>query len=253
MRKRVWPARLYGFLEFIDRRRKEGDTQPRILDCGAGGKCPPLGLFYEHGYQTFGIDFSKEQVRRAEQFCQEKGMDLHIQEGDVRHIPFEDAFFDHVYEYDTLWRLTKEDARRAIQEMRRVLREDGYCYVSFQSLDCWPLTGREEKLGEFWFAVAESPYPGDAWYGAAELVYSYYAKDEPEQYLGGFEVVHKEKRTTFYAEHNVRASPEDWSGRYREEWTRYTREEWDELYEERLAWFRWSRTEYILRKLQGEK
>ena len=133
-------------------------------------------------------------------------MDLHIQEGDVRHIPFEDAFFDYVYEYDTLWRLTKEDAGRAVQEMRRVLRKDGYCHVSFQSLDCWPLTGREGKSGEFWFTVAESPHPDDAWYGAMELVYSYYAEDEPQQYLRGFEVVHKEKRTTLYSERNAKMS-----------------------------------------------
>ena len=115
-------------------------------------------------------------------------------------------------------------------------------------MDCWPLEGREEHPGEFWFTVTSSPCPGDEWLGASELVYSYYADDEVDRYLSGFEIVRQEKRTLLCLSRNTDISREDWLERHRSEWTRYTRNEWADMYEQRIVRYRWVRTGYILRK-----
>jgi hypothetical protein len=41
----------------------------KVIDCGAGGRQPPLYLFYQYGYRTYGIDSSEHAIKNAEEFC----------------------------------------------------------------------------------------------------------------------------------------------------------------------------------------
>jgi hypothetical protein len=43
----------------------EGSPRQKVLDCAAGGRVPPLGLFHENGFDTWGIDLSEEALDRA--------------------------------------------------------------------------------------------------------------------------------------------------------------------------------------------
>ena len=62
-----WATPLYKFL----RRCNTTSLQKEILDCGAGGKDPPLALFYQYGYQTYGIEIAEEALSEADRFCRE--------------------------------------------------------------------------------------------------------------------------------------------------------------------------------------
>lgn len=130
--------------------------EKKVLDCGAGGRYPPLALFYERGYKPYGIDISDEQVEHARTFCREHSMELNIMKGDMRCIPFDDESFSFVYECESMCHLTKEDTEKAVNEMIRVLKKGGYLSVEFMGLDSWPLDGEEKTPGEFW-----SSYKGE--------------------------------------------------------------------------------------------
>lgn len=43
---------LYNFLKYCN----NSSHEKIILDCGAGGANPPLSLFYEFAYKTYGIE-----------------------------------------------------------------------------------------------------------------------------------------------------------------------------------------------------
>ena len=107
--KAVYPTQIYPFLQYLDRNEEIHSGENRILDCGAGGKVPALGLFYEHGFTTAGIDISAEQIALAETFEREHAMHLHIQKGDMRTIPFPEASFDFVFEIYSMVHLPKAD------------------------------------------------------------------------------------------------------------------------------------------------
>jgi len=47
---------LYRFLVYCN----DSKLDKAVLDCGAGGSCPPLSLFYEYGYKTHGIEFDAD-------------------------------------------------------------------------------------------------------------------------------------------------------------------------------------------------
>ncbi len=140
-------APLYTFLSFIQSRRDELALGNKILDCGAGGVLPPLAVFHQHGFETWGIDVSDTQLQRAQDFCAEHDLPIQLQKGDMRQLPFEDAAFDFVYEHYSMCHLSKQETAVAVGEMQRVLKPGGLCFLGVISLETWPPMGREVAPG----------------------------------------------------------------------------------------------------------
>ena len=208
-----------------------------VLECGAGGRYPPLALFYERGYKTYGIDISDDRIELANIFCRERDMQLNIIRGDMRDIPFDAEEFSFVYECNSMCRLTKKDTGTAIREMTRVLKKGGHMSVGFMMLDSWPLTGEERNPGEFWVHI-----------GGRDVVHSYFEEDVPDQYFGELDVVWKENHTVLYDAMASHIAVEDWIKWYDDTWTQYSKNEWTRLYAERVSCYRSSSLQYIVRK-----
>jgi len=151
---------LYKFLRYCN----SSSLDKMILDCGAGGDTPPLRLFLESGYKTFGIDISDDSLNKTKKLCREHGLRLNIFKGDMRKLPFKDEVFSFVYSYNTLPLMSKMDVEIAMAQIERVIRPDGLCFVNFVSVD--------------------DEGPAD----------SYYGDNEPDQYFDNFLILHKEKR-----------------------------------------------------------
>jgi len=238
----VWPAAVYTFLEFIDRdqRRKDAPLEKKVLDCGAGGAKPPLGLFYNHGYEVHGIDISDDQIIKAKEFGAKHRMELHICKGDMRNIPFEDEFFSFVFEYYSICHLTKEDIQTAIKEMTRVLKKDGLLFLGFMSDESWPIFGEEKKSGEFWLSERDDDI----------VVHSVFTDDETDEYLAGFNIVWKEKRISWIGESYRDVSKDEWMEWYDKQpaMTRYSREDWSQMYEYRENKAMYTHIYYIARR-----
>ena len=94
----IYRSPAYHFLSCLQRNHEIHAEKNIILVCGAGGVVPPLGLLYEHGFKTFGIDSCDDQIALARKFGKEQNMQLNLQKGDMRAIPFPDISFDFVFE-----------------------------------------------------------------------------------------------------------------------------------------------------------
>jgi ubiquinone/menaquinone biosynthesis C-methylase UbiE len=175
----IWATPLYEFL-----RRCNASPLPKmVLDCGAGGSGPPLSLFYQHGYKTFGVEIAEEPLAEAQQFCEEQKMVLDIIQGDMRQIPFPDEEFSFIYSFNAIDFMTKPDISVAMGEMTRVLKPEGLCYVNFLSVD-------DEETWEPFCETASS----------LRLLkskrFAHFEDDEADVYFEGYEVLRKEKRLT---------------------------------------------------------
>lgn len=171
---------LYNFLKYCN----VNPNEKIILDCGAGGKNPPLSLFYEFGYKTYGIELCKDQLQKANLFCDEHNLDLNIIQGDIMKIPFDNEFFSFLFSYNTSVHIRKADFSLALLEFYRVLKYGGLCYVNFLSEECDSYgKGTEIGNGEF-IDINDND----------EVLYCHYNDTEIEQYFGEFEIVYKEKR-----------------------------------------------------------
>jgi len=173
---------LYEFLRYCNNTNMER----KILDCGAGGQQPPLYLFYQYGYKTFGIDISEHAIKTASDFSRKNNLniDLNINLGDMREIDFEDESFPYVYSYNTIMHLSKKDITKAMKEMERVLAKNGLLYVNFGSEDS-QIGDRGEMIGEGEYLVPVG--------GNETALHSFLTDDEADIYFRNFKLLHKDK------------------------------------------------------------
>jgi ubiquinone/menaquinone biosynthesis C-methylase UbiE len=133
---------------------------------------------------VYGIDISDEQIKASEEYSAKHNLNLNIIKGDMRKIPYESNYFDYIYSFSSIVHLSKKDTEIAINEMHRVLKDGGLCYLNFLSVD------------DKWFEDGEEVNPGEVVTkeGDEEYLHSYYKDDEPDNYFNQFEIIYKEKK-----------------------------------------------------------
>jgi ubiquinone/menaquinone biosynthesis C-methylase UbiE len=171
---------LYRFLSCCN----QSDLEKVVLDCGAGGECPPLALFAQHGYQTYGIEICDSQIQKANEFADKHGLTLNISKGDMRKLQFEDESIGFVYSYNSIFHMHKSDIIKSINEIKRVLKPGGLCCLNFLSKDDGDY-GKGRKAGEDEFWQVEH---------GGEVIHAYYDIDEAENSFDGMEILFKENR-----------------------------------------------------------
>lgn len=171
---------LFTFLLYCN----SAELEKTVLDCGAGGNCPPLAIFAEHGYKTMGIDNSPKQLEMAREFEKKHGLELGIVYGDMISLPYKNASISFVYSYNSIFHMSKKEIAEALQEMRRVLPQGGLAFVNFASEH----DGRS-TVGE---AVGNGEYMQLEF--GEYVLHSFFKDNEAEQYFDGFKVLYKENR-----------------------------------------------------------
>lgn len=142
-----------------------------ILDCGAGGVLPPLAIFKEHGYETTGIDISDSAIEYAKKFESENDIKLHITKGDMKELTFKDNSFSYCYSYNTIFHMSKEDIKKSLEEMKRVLAPGGLMFVNFVST-------ADERCGEGEEAGSGEYYEMEH---GEKVLHSYFEENEGEE------------------------------------------------------------------------
>ena len=101
----------------------------RILEggCGLGDIVYAL---HNTGYEVEGIDYAPKVVKAINKNWPE----LRVTEGDVRNLSFDDGFFDGYWSIGVIEHFPDGYGQIA-NEMRRVLRPDGYLFLSFPSFN----------------------------------------------------------------------------------------------------------------------
>ncbi|WP_246590751.1 class I SAM-dependent methyltransferase [Paenibacillus sophorae] len=171
---------LYRFLYFCN----EVNLDRVVLDCGAGGEAPPLSLFSEFGYSTFGIECDIKQVKRAAEFAKAKDQELNIMQGDMRKLPFGDQTMSFVYSYNSVFHMTKGEVELSIAEMKRVLKPGGLLFVNF-------LTTRDFRCGQG-VKVGDNQY--EQFDDDLPVIHSYYEEGEPDPLFSDMDTLYKEDR-----------------------------------------------------------
>jgi len=171
---------LYRFIAFC----YDTNMDKTVLDCGAGGDCPPLSLFLEHGFLTHGIEFNTKQLEDANKYANNKSQNLNIKQGDMRKLKFENDSLSFVYSYNSVFHMTKEDVAKSIDEMKRVLKPNGLMFVNF-------LTTKDFRCGKG-VVVGENQY--EQMDDETPVIHSYFEECEPDKYFDNMEILYKESR-----------------------------------------------------------
>lgn len=173
---------IYNFMWHIQ--QYAATMEKKVLDCGAGGNLPPLAMFKEYGFETHGIDIDEERIKLAEDYAKTKGITLNILHGDMRELPYEDESFSFVFSYNTIFHMIKKDIKKALKEMRRVLKTDGLCYVNFMTTEDG-MYGEGEELEKGECLQREC---------GEDVIHTFFDDDELLPFLEGFELIALDKR-----------------------------------------------------------
>lgn len=159
--------------------------EKKVLDLGAGGNLPPLAIFKEQGYETYGIDISDKQIQQAKEFEDKQGISLNISKGDMKQLPFDNGSMPYIYSYNSIFHMSKKEIGEVIREIHRVLPVGGVAFVNFPTVNDWRATNGE-KVGEGEYLQEEH---------GQKILHSYFEIDEAEKlYFEGFDVLYKENR-----------------------------------------------------------
>ncbi|MDI3474048.1 MAG: hypothetical protein PWR30_371 [Candidatus Woesearchaeota archaeon] len=114
-------------LDFISKFLKKDD---HILDLACGyGRI--TFLLHKQGYNVCGVDISKNLIKEAIKKAEKENLKIRFELGDMLEIPFPSEKFDKVI---CLWSsfnhlLRKEDQIKSINEMYRVLKDEGLAII----------------------------------------------------------------------------------------------------------------------------
>jgi len=150
----------------------------RILEAGCGNGRHVL-FFQEQGYETYGVDISKEAIDLGNEWLKRKGLKPTLQVGNITNLPFDENYFDVIVSFGVLDHIPFLDAKKAIKEIVRVCNTGGYVYLSLRSTESSEF-GRGKKTDNNTFVLDEGYEKG--------IIQHYFDLKEIEELMRDFRV-----------------------------------------------------------------
>jgi len=166
-----------------DKKREVG----RILDAGCGNGRHVV-FFAEQGLDVWGTDISEEAIGLANAWVAKKGLQAHLEVGDIKKLPFESGYFDVVISYGVLDHVPFSEAKKIMKEIGRVVAENGYIYITLRSTEDSEC-GRGEKVENNTFVLQEGYEKG--------IIQHFFDLEEIKELFEGFKIfdieIHEQK------------------------------------------------------------
>ena len=131
--------------------RWKSQNKKDFLDLGCG-----LGrhsiLFGKNGFNVLCFDISEKAIDRTRKWAEQENLSLNFKVGDMLNLPYEDKSIDCILCRNVISHTDTEGMKKIIEELKRVLRKDGECYLTLGSKDSWaykqnwPIVDENTKL-----------------------------------------------------------------------------------------------------------
>jgi len=155
----------------------------RVLDLGCGNGRHAI-YFARQGLKAAGIDVSEQAIEWAKDWALLEGLEVDFRVGDIEHLPYEDHSFDAVVSHGVLDHVPMQTAKRAAEEVQRVLRPGGLFYCDLRSTEDFEY-GIGEEAAPNTFVVGEGYEKG--------LVQHFFSPDETKALFDGrFRILYSE-------------------------------------------------------------
>jgi SAM-dependent methyltransferase len=156
--------------------REQGRQRVLDLGCGSGRHVVYLA---QNGFKVWGLDNSPRGLALTQQWLSEKGLVADLRLGDMTaRLPYADDFFDAVISVQVIHHARAATIRHIVQEVERVLKQDGFVFISVPRLRNQGL--EFEQVEPNTFVPLDGPEKG--------LPHHYFTPEELREFFGNFRV-----------------------------------------------------------------
>lgn len=175
----------------------------RVLDIGSGIGNHVM-YFAEQGLSAAGIDISESAIDIARKRADRRGVDVEYETGSAETLPWTDDTFDLVVSDGVLDHVRFTEAKRIIEEIKRVSAPNAYIFLSLRSTtdsEC----GRGERVEENTYVMQEGYEQG--------MLQHYFDRQHIAELLADYEIfdiehIKREYPTEFTLDKSHRQSSE---------------------------------------------
>ena len=116
--------------------RWKSQDKVKFLDLGCGIGRHSI-LFGKNDFQVFCFDLSEDGVNKTKEWGNSLGLNFDCQIGDMLNLPYDNESMDCILCYNVISHSDTEGVKRIINEIKRVLRTNGECYLTLCSKETW--------------------------------------------------------------------------------------------------------------------
>ena len=94
-------------------------------------------LFAQNDFNVSCFDISKDAIEKTKKWCEEENLKCDYKIGDMLNLPYKDNGFDCILCRNVISHIDTEGMKIIANELKRVLKKDGECYITLGSKDTW--------------------------------------------------------------------------------------------------------------------
>lgn len=118
----------------VNRWKMQGKKDFLDLGCGLGRHSI---LFGKNGFTVRCFDLSEEALKSTKKWAEEEELQFQYSQGDMLALPYEDNSVDCILCRNVISHSDTNGVIQAISEIKRILREDGECFLTLASKETW--------------------------------------------------------------------------------------------------------------------
>lgn len=130
----IWKNPSIEAYYLLNRWKNQKKTEFLDLGCGLGRHSI---LFAKNGFYVYCFDISKEAIERTKRWAEDEKLVLNYYIGDMLNLPYEDASIEAIFCRNVISHTDTEGIKKIINEIRRVLKIEGECYLTLGSKSTW--------------------------------------------------------------------------------------------------------------------
>jgi len=122
----------------------------KVLELGCGS-CANLWMVAKEGFSAYGIDFSIKAIDLGRLMMEKWKVQAKLNVGSITVLPYEDEYFDVVYDVFSTYCLCEEEFNICLNEVKRVLKKNGkyFSYTPSINSDAFKNYYPARKIDEF--------------------------------------------------------------------------------------------------------
>lgn len=146
----VWKNPSIESYYLLNRWKSQDKIEFLDLGCGLGRHSI---LFGKNGFAVRCFDISEEAIRRTKDWAEQEGLTFDYRTDDMLMLPYDNKSVDCILCQNVISHTDTYGVKKAISEVKRVLKADGECYLTLGSKETWgfkqedwPLIDNNTKL-----------------------------------------------------------------------------------------------------------